>query len=256
MEFDGKVALVTGGGSGIGLATVRRLASEGARVAVLDLLPERVHEVCGSLDDAIPLVTDVSDAASMESAFATLADTAGRLDLIVANAGINGVWAPIDDLTPDEFDRTIAVNLRGTYLTLHHGVPLLRQAGGGAVVIVSSINGTRKFSTAGAVAYSAAKAGQAAMASQLALELAASGIRVNTVFPGWTATQIGQNTHHRNTDRVRAAGARTESLVPLTGPGPVAADVVADAIRMLLSSDARHVTGSGLVVDGAQSLLS
>jgi hypothetical protein len=95
----------------------------------------------------------------------------GRLDAVVANAGIKGVWAPVDDLTPDEWDTTIRVNLRGTYLALNKTVPLLKANGGGAIVVVSSINGVRTFTDPGATAYSATKAAQVAMTEQLALEL-------------------------------------------------------------------------------------
>jgi NAD(P)-dependent dehydrogenase (short-subunit alcohol dehydrogenase family) len=220
-EFAGKVALVTGAGSGIGAATARRLAAQGAVVGVLDLLPDRVAAICAEIGTAVPLVADVSDAETMKAAIAALMARAGHLDMIVANAGINGTWAPIDDLTPEEWDRTIRVNLRGTYLTLHFGVPHLKAAGGGAIVIVSSINGTSIASTAGATAYSAAKAGQAAMADQLALELGRHRIRVNAVCPGHTATGIVENTQRRNTDVARHPVVFPDGEIPLThGPPP------------------------------------
>ncbi len=205
MEFSGKVALVTGGGSGVGEATAKLLAAEGAKVAILDLRADRVDAVTTAIraagGEAIALPpTDVSDEAQMRAAIDALIAEAGRLDAVIANAGINGMWAPIDDLTPAEWDKTIAVNLRGTYLTLHLTVPHLKAAGGGAIVIVASINGTRTFSSAGATAYAATKAGQAAMANQLALELGRHRIRVNTVAPGSTRTNLFENTWRRNTE--------------------------------------------------------
>ena len=106
------------------------------------------------------------------------------LDIVFANAGINGVWAPIDELQPEEWDRTINTNLRGTYLTLHYAVPHLKRAGGGSIVITASINGTRTFTSAGATAYSSTKAAQVAMAQMLALELGQHRIRVNVICPG------------------------------------------------------------------------
>src|SRR5690606_24712094 len=130
-------------------------------------------------------------------------DTFGRLDIVVANAGINGVWAPIESLTPEEWDKTISINLRGTYLTIHHTVPALEAAGGGAIVVVSSINGTRTFTTPGATAYSATKAGQLAMTQQLALELASRKIRINAVCPGAIESQIGDNTESRDEAKTR-----------------------------------------------------
>ncbi len=259
MEFANKVALVTGAGSGIGAATALQLAAGGAVVGVLDLIVDRASEVSAAIvaqgGRAVPLVADVAVEAAMRAALTQLIAQAGRLDLIVANAGINGVWAPIDDITPDEWDQTIRANLRGCYLTLHLGVPHLKAAGGGAVVIVSSINGTRIFSTAGAAAYAAAKAGQAAFGDQLALELARHGIRVNTVLPGWTATNIGQNTTQRNVAAAAFPVHFPQGDIPLTGGAAASPAAIAAAICLLLSDGARHVTGTRLTVDGGQSLL-
>src|SRR6185437_8107816 len=155
LDFSGRVALITGGGSGVGEATARLLAKGGACVGLLDIRADRVASVAASITAAggraiaLP-ATEIADEAQMRAAVDTLLQQAGRLDIVVANAGINGVWAPIDDITPAEWDKTIAVNLRGTYLTLHLTVPHLKAASGGAIVIVSSINGTRTFTSAGA----------------------------------------------------------------------------------------------------------
>ncbi len=260
MEFSGKVALVTGGGSGLGEATAVALAASGAKVGILDVRQDRVDEVTTAIrasgGDAVALAaTDVADEMQMRTAVSALIEEAGRLDIVVANAGINGVWAPIDDLTPAEWDRTIAINLRGTYLTLHLPVPHLKAAGCGSVVIVSSINGTRSFSNGGATAYSATKAAQVAMSNQLALELAKHRIRVNTVAPGSTRTNIADNTFMRNREEATIPVTFPEGDVPLTAGRPAAAEDVADAIVMLCSARARHVTGTLLYIDGGQSLL-
>jgi len=158
MELRGKVALVTGAGSGIGKAAAVRLAQEGASVGVLSRTEEEiratVQEIEGAGGQAIALLADISNADQMRQAVERLVGKYGRLDIVFANAGINGVWAPIDQLQPEEWDETIAINLRGTYLTIHYSVPHLKQAGGGAIVITSSINGTRTFTSAGATAYS------------------------------------------------------------------------------------------------------
>ncbi len=144
----------------------------------------------------------------MRGAVEQLTNTFDGLDIVVANAGINGVWAPIDDLKPEEWDKTIAVNLRGTYLTLHLTVPHLKRHGG-SIIVVSSINGTRTFTTPGATAYTATKAGQVAMVQQLALELGRHGIRVNAVCPGEIETNISANTDSRH---------REETEVPVIWP--------------------------------------
>jgi NAD(P)-dependent dehydrogenase (short-subunit alcohol dehydrogenase family) len=191
----------------------------------------------------------------MRRAVETLAARFGRLDVVVANAGINGVWAPIDDLKPAEWDRTIAVNLRGTYLTIHATVPHLKAAGGGSIIVVSSINGTRTFTTPGATAYTATKAGQLAMVQQLALELARHGIRVNAVCPGEIETNIDDNTALRDKEETEIPVMWPEGQVPITGGAPGRAENVADAIVFLASDRARHITGSPLWIDGGQGLL-
>ena len=200
MEFVGKVALVTGGSSGIGRATA--LPREAARSAFSVGIGRRSQGVCREVREgggrAHPLVADVASENDMQGAVEKLVAEFGRLDFLFANAGINGVWALIDEIMPDEWDRTVATNLRGTYLTLHYGVPHLKRAGGGAVVITASANGTRIFSNAGATAYSSTKAAQVAMTQMLALELAKFRIRVNVVCPGAIETAIAESTPRRH----------------------------------------------------------
>ena len=259
MLFADKVALVTGAGSGIGRATALAFARYGAGVGVLGRTAEEVETVAAEIrtlgGSALALVADVSDEAAMRDAVETLAAAYGGIDIVVANAGINGVWAPIDDLAPDEWDETIAVNLRGTYLTLHLTVPYLRKAERGAIVVVSSINGTRTFTTPGATAYAATKAAQVAMVQQLALELGKAGIRVNAVCPGAIATDIDENTEQRGAAKAGIPVTWPEGDIPVSQGKPGTADDVADAILFLASSKARHVTGIPLWIDGGQGLL-
>ncbi|WP_454747560.1 SDR family oxidoreductase [Ciceribacter selenitireducens] len=259
MEFNDKVALVTGAGSGIGKSTAMTLAAEGAFIGLLgrtaDELEAALDEIRQAGGDGVALVADVSDEVAMKNALEMLWNLKGRLDVVVANAGINGTWAPIDDLRPEEFDQTIAVNLRGTYLTLHYAVPKLKQSGGGAIVVVSSINGTRTFTTPGATAYSATKAGQLAMVQQLALELGQHRIRINAVCPGAITTDIDDNTTIRHREKTRVPVVFPEGDIPLTGGEPGQVDEVADVIAFLVSDRARHVSGSPVWIDGGQSLL-
>ena len=259
MSFEGKVALVTGGSSGIGRATVMRLARDGCAVGVLghgaETVEKVVEEVTKAGGRALALVADVADEGGMRAAVDRLVGVWGRLDLIFANAGINGVWAPIDEIAPEEWDRTIATNLRGTYLTLHLGVPHLKRAGGGAAVITASVNGTRVFSNAGATAYSATKAAQVAMGQMLALELAKFRIRVNVVCPGSIETAIDRSTEQRSPDVAGEPVNFPEGHVPLTGGEPGTAEDVAELVAFLLSDRARHITGTPVWIDGAESLL-
>ncbi|TCN33247.1 SDR family oxidoreductase [Sinorhizobium americanum] len=253
------VALVTGAGSGIGRATARLLARRGTKVGVLGRtrleLEEVAREISSDGGQALVLEADVSEEAPMREAVDELVSAFGGLDIVVANAGINGVWAPIDDLKPFEWDQTIAVNLRGTFLTLHTTVPHLKRNGGGAIVVVSSINGTRTFTTPGATAYTATKAAQVAMVQQLALELAKHQIRVNAVCPGEIDTSIAENTSLRHEQETAIAVEWPDGQVPITGGRPGRSEDVAELIRFLVSDEARHITGSPVWVDGGQGLL-
>jgi NAD(P)-dependent dehydrogenase (short-subunit alcohol dehydrogenase family) len=257
MRFQDQVALVTGANSGIGRATAELLARDGARVGALGRDREEIEATAEALTraggEAIPLVADVADADEMRSAIDELAAAWGRIDLVVANAGINGVWAPIDDLTPDEWDRTIAVNLRGTYLTLHHAVPHLKRAGGGSVVIVSSIQGTRSFSSPGTTAYACTKAAQVTMAKKLAIELARDRVRVNVVCPGATDTEIDDKTEKRNLDAI--APDQPDETNPLLDGRPMTSHEVAEVIAFLLAPQSSAVSGTEVWIDAASTLV-
>ncbi|WFU50440.1 SDR family oxidoreductase [Sinorhizobium terangae] len=253
------VALVTGAGSGIGRATALALVADRVKVGLLGRTRAELEDCASAIGaaggQALVLEADVADELAMRNAVKTLVREFEHLDVVVANAGINGVWAPIDDLKPSEWDKTIAVNLRGTFLTLHTTVPYLKQNGGGAIVIVSSINGTRTFTTPGATAYAATKAAQVAMVQQLALELARHRIRVNAVCPGEIETRIDENTNLRNADETAIPVEWPDGQIPITGGKPGRSEDVAEVIRFLVSDDARHVTGSPIWIDGGQGLL-
>lgn len=258
MRFRDKVALVTGAGSGIGKATATHLAKEGAKVALLGDDETGVYQLADELgqsnSEALPLVADVSDPQKLQTSFDKLLSHWPQLDLVVANAGVNGVWAPVEELRYEEWQRTLAVNLTGTFLTIKYAAAWLKKSRG-AAVIVSSVNGTRCFSTAGACAYSTSKAGQVAFMKMMALELAKDGVRVNAVCPGAIDTDIDQSTLPRDLDRVMEPAQLPLGGIPLTNGIPGTADQVAELILFLLSSSASHITGSEIWIDGAGSLL-
>ncbi len=255
----GKVALVTGAGSGIGRASAMELASNGFAVGLLGRTPsdlDEVAEIIGKAGgEALPLKADISDEAEMKDAVDRLVDRYGRLDAVIANASVNGTWAPIEDITLEEWDQTIAINLRGTYLTLRFTVPHLKRGNGGSIVIVSSINGTRTFTTPGATAYSATKAAQVAMAQQLALELGRHRIRVNAVCPGEVETEIEDNTTVRGAEETAVPVEWPEGQIPLTGGKPGRAEDVAHLISFLVSDGSSLITGTPVWIDGGQGLL-
>lgn len=254
-----RVALVTGAGSGIGRASARSLALEGYSVGLLghsqDDLDATMLEIIESGGNSCVLNADIADQRQMEEAARELVHRYGSLHVVVANAGINGVWAPIDDLTLEEWNKTISTNLTGTFLTIRAAVPFMKRAGGGSIIVVSSINGTRTFTTPGATAYTATKAAQAAMVQQLALELARYHIRINAVCPGEIETNIDANTALRQEDQTAIPVIWPEGQVPITGGRPGKSSDVADVIAFLASDKARHITGSPIWVDGGQGLL-
>lgn len=258
-EFlNGKTALITGGGSGIGRATACLFAKAGARVALVgrtaDELMSAIAEMNGGEDRHFAVLADVASEVDMLAAFKSVANHWDGLDIVVANAGINGVWAPLGQLEVREWDETFGINLRGTFLTVKLALPLLRKRGG-SVVVVSSINGTRVFSNSGATAYSCSKAAQVAFAKMTALELAKDRIRVNVVCPGAIETAIDESTERRQISDLHLPVEFPRGDVPLTGGGPGRAGDVAALIAFLASDAAAHITGTEVYIEGGQSLL-
>lgn len=258
MEITDKVALVTGGSSGIGQAAARRLAQTGVKVGLLGLSEQGVYSSTEDLQragyDILPLVTDISSATQTQQAVQRLIDQWGRLDIVFANAGINGVWAPIEELTAEDWDKTLDVNLRGTFLTVKYTVPYLKKQGG-SIIITASVNGTRMFSNTGATAYACSKAGQVAFAKMIALELAEHKIRVNVICPGAIEAEIEESTERKDLEKVKEPVEYPQGAIPLSDGAPGKPDQVAELVYFLASDAASHITGTEIWIDGGQSLL-
>jgi NAD(P)-dependent dehydrogenase (short-subunit alcohol dehydrogenase family) len=258
MKLLDKVAVITGGGSGIGHAAAILMAREGAKVAIIDRSLETGQETVRQLINeggcGLAIAADVGDSQQMQQAFKTIFDKYQRIDILFVNAGINGVWSPIEELEPEEWDRTINTNLRGTFLTVKYAVPHLKKQGG-SIVITSSINGTRSFRKVGATAYACSKAAQVAFAKMLALELAPSQIRVNVICPGGVLTAIDQSTVKRHLDRIPVAPDSIKDMIPLTDNTAGSSEEVAQLVLFLVSDTSSFITGTEVWIDGGGSLI-
>lgn len=257
-KLNGRVALVTGGGSGIGKAAAVLMAKEGAKVGVLSRTKDEIQETVDEIEslggEAIAIEADVSQPKDMEEANRKLVDRFGRLDIVFANAGVNGVWAPLEELTPEDWDHTLDINLKGTFLTVKYAMPYLKRQGG-SVIVTSSVNGTRIFSNTGATAYSSSKAAQVAFTKMIALELAKYRIRANVICPGAITTQIDESTTKKNLEKEKEPVEYPAGKIPLTGGEPGTSEEVAQLVLFLASDDSSHITGTEMWIDGAESLL-
>jgi NAD(P)-dependent dehydrogenase (short-subunit alcohol dehydrogenase family) len=242
-QLTGRRALITGGGSGIGRATARRMAEEGAAVAVLDIDGGAAEAVAKEID-GLAYQVDVTDLAALQRAVADAADRMAGLDVLYNNAGSGGM-AYTHAYSPEEWDRLIRVNLTGVWHGFRAAVPTMLAGGGGAIVSTASISGVRPAE--GEAPYAAAKAAVAALTATAALEYAPT-IRVNAVSPGMIRTGLTSPL----LDNFAEQADRMLVKTPLARIGTP--EDVADVVVFLCSDAARFVTGQNLVVDGGMIL--
>jgi NAD(P)-dependent dehydrogenase (short-subunit alcohol dehydrogenase family) len=245
-ELEGKVALVTGGTSGIGRDTAVLFAKAGARVVVVGRREpegnETVDLIRSAGGDGLFVKTDVSKVAEVEALFKKTVEKFGRLDIAFNNAGIEGVWAPIVRQSEADFDRTIAINLKGVWLCLKYEIQrMLKQGGGGAIVNMSSTSGL--IGSVGSGAYSASKHGVIGLTKTAALENAKSGIRINAVCPGFIETPMADRIF-----RVPKVHQYVLSCHPIGRLGTPME--IAEAVLWMCSDQASFMTGQSLVLDG------
>ncbi len=245
MRFQGRTALITGGTSGIGLATARRLLSEGARVVVNGRDSARLQAaltLLNGLGEAAGVCADISDERQVSRLFAETMDVLGRLDVVVHSAGIDGAGVNVLDLDPGDWRRVLDVNLTGPFLVARAAAQSMRGSGG-AIVCVASLNGLAAEPSF--ADYNSAKGGLVMLTRSLAVDLVDSRIRVNAVCPGYVLTPMTEP-YAGNPETASAITA----AIPMRRLGKP--EEVASAIAFLASDDASYITGTVLVVDGGR----
>ena len=243
-DFDGKVAFVTGGASGIGAAVARQLAERGAKVVVADLKLEAgqkiVDEIVAAGGTAAAVAVDVGQPEQVEQAIQFAVDTYGALNVAVNNAGIGGVAKPTADYSIEEWRKVVEIDLNSVFYSTKYEIPAMLKSGGGAIVNMASILGTNGF--ANAPAYVSSKHGVVGLTKATAIDYAKQGIRVNAVGPGFIETPLlGDNSANNTFDALRA-------LHPMGRLGR--SEEVAALTLFLLSDAASFITGSYHLVDG------
>lgn len=241
--LEGRVVIVTGGASGIGLASARRLAEEGARVALVDVDGDRVEQAASELGDALAIAADVSDEDQVARYFAEVKERLGRVDSLHNNAGIGGRPAPFAETEMSDFDRLIRINLRGVFLNLREMLRAALTQGAGAT-IVNTASGTALHGVPGLSAYASTKAGILSLTRSAAVEYASQGIRVNAVVPGPVGTPLFEAFPGEFQSDAEHFNPQGRSGTP---------DEVAAVVAFLLSDESPYVNGAAYSVDGGET---
>jgi len=243
----GKIALVTGGSSGIGLAAAKRLALEGAKVYITG---RRQGELDAAIKEighhATGIQGDVSNDADLDRVFKAIGDADGRLDILMANAG-GGEFVPLGQITDAQFHKYFDINVKGTLFTVQKALPLMQA--GSAIVITGSITGFKGIPAFGV--YAATKAALRSFVRTWSVDLKGQGIRVNLVAPGTVVTPAYKTELGLTDEEIEQFVARVSESTPLGRPGT--ADEIASAMSFLASDEASYITASELVVDGGQA---
>jgi NAD(P)-dependent dehydrogenase (short-subunit alcohol dehydrogenase family) len=248
MRLNGKVAVITGGASGIGEGTARLFVAEGARIVIADIQDDRGEALQRELGSAaIYQRTDVTREDDVRGAVAAAAKAFGRLDTIFNNAGFLGATGPIEDSPAEEFDRTLHVLLRGVFFGMKHAAPLMKAQRSGSIISTSSIAGLEAGD--GPHVYSTAKAAVIHLTKSVALELAEHNVRVNAICPGAIVTPLVLGGVTATPQQANAVKAQFVKFQPLPHAG--VPDDIARAALWLASDHSAFVTGQAIAVDGA-----
>jgi NAD(P)-dependent dehydrogenase (short-subunit alcohol dehydrogenase family) len=242
-RFSDKAVLVTGGNSGIGLASAQAFAAEGARVVVTGRDTATLHDAAESVRGLLAIRSDTSVLGEIDELMSEVRAKLGRLDVLFVNAGV-GAFMPIEKVTEEDWDRLMAVNLKGVFFTVQKALPLMTR--GASIVLNSSIGGKRGMPT-GSI-YAASKAGVSALGRNFAAELAGRGIRVNVVSPGPVETPIMNRTTGLTAAMLPALRKQMVQNIPLQRIG--APSEIARAVLFLASEEASFITGIDMLVSG------
>jgi NAD(P)-dependent dehydrogenase (short-subunit alcohol dehydrogenase family) len=251
-RLDGKVALITGGGGGIGAETARLFVSEGACVMLADLHEPALSAIVREFGDSVAgyIVTDVSDSTQMEQAVNATVERYGRLDVLLANAGTEGSIVPLVDYPLEDFRRVIDVNVIGVFLGLKFAIPVMERHGGGSVIVMSSIGGIKGF--AGLSAYVTSKHALVGMMRSAVLEVGNKGVRINTIHPSPIETRMMRSIEEGAAPgQGDAVKKQFEATIPAGRYGTP--NEVAQTALFLASDESRFCTGGLYSVDGGMS---